>query len=126
MVLEYAHHGDLLDYVESNHKFNDLEASKIMRQVLCGLRDAHSQGIAHRDIKLANILLDQDYNVKITDFGLSKQYEMGEKLKTCCGSPCFAAPELIAQLPYDPEKSDIWSASVVLYAMLCQTLPFYH
>jgi 5'-AMP-activated protein kinase, catalytic alpha subunit len=68
--------------------------------------------------------LDYHKNIKIVDFGLSNTYKQNEKLKTACGSPCYASPEMIAGLHYDPLKSDIWSTGVILYALLCGFLPF--
>jgi 5'-AMP-activated protein kinase catalytic alpha subunit len=84
----------------------------------------HSLGICHRDLKPENILLDYDKSIKIVDFGLSNIYGKDELLKTACGSPCYAAPEMIAGHKYKGLKSDLWSAGVVLYAMLCGFLPY--
>ena len=70
------------------------------------------------------MLIDFDGQLKIVDFGLSNMYEKGQTLKTACGSPCYAAPEMIAGNRYHGLKSDIWSCGVVLYAMLCGYLPF--
>ena len=77
----------------------------------------------HRDLKPENLLLD-DNKIKLVDFGLSNTYKTGGVLKTACGSPCYAAPEMIAGKRYKPLKADIWSSGVVLYAMLCGYLPF--
>lgn len=60
----------------------------------------------------------------MVDFGLSNTYSDGEKLSTACGSPCYAAPELIKGLEYNGQKADLWSAGVVLYTMVCGHLPF--
>ena len=70
------------------------------------------------------MLVDYDQSLKIVDFGLSNLYEQGCTLKTACGSPCYAAPEMIAGQRYDGLMSDLWSCGVVLYAMLCGYLPF--
>lgn len=79
----------------------------------------------HRDLKPENLLLDHNYNIKIVDFGLSNVYkDKSEKLTTACGSPCYAAPEMVAGKPYFGLQTDIWSAGVILYAMLCGYLPF--
>lgn len=69
-------------------------------------------------------MLDADRNIKIVDFGLSNTYKAGERLKTACGSPCYAAPEMIAGKKYIGIQVDIWSAGVVLYAIVCGFLPF--
>ena len=84
----------------------------------------HSKGIAHRDLKPENLLLDKYKNLKIVDFGLSNTYKAGDTLQTACGSPCYAAPEMIAGKRYHGLQVDIWSSGVTLYAMLCGYLPF--
>lgn len=79
----------------------------------------------HRDLKPENLLLDHNFNIKIVDFGLSNTYkDKNDKLTTACGSPCYAAPEMVAGKPYNGLMTDIWSAGVILYAMLCGYLPF--
>jgi 5'-AMP-activated protein kinase catalytic alpha subunit len=80
--------------------------------------------ICHRDLKPENLLLDDRCNIKIVDFGLSNTYKDGETLKTACGSPCYAAPEMIAGKRYQGLISDIWSCGIILYAMSCGYLPF--
>lgn len=81
--------------------------------------------IAHRDLKPENMLLDFDMGVKLVDFGLSNTYRSSkEKLKTACGSPCYAAPEMIRGLRYEGTKADIWSCGVVLFALIAGYLPF--
>lgn len=71
------------------------------------------------------MLLDHNQNIKIVDFGLSNTYkDKNDKLTTACGSPCYAAPEMVAGKPYHGIHTDIWSAGVILYAMLCGYLPF--
>jgi 5'-AMP-activated protein kinase catalytic alpha subunit len=75
-------------------------------------------------LKPENLLLDDNKNIKIVDFGLSNTYKIGETLKTACGSPCYAAPEMIAGKRYHGLPADIWSLGVILYAMTCGYLPF--
>ena len=70
------------------------------------------------------MLLDDHKNIKIVDFGLSNTYKSGETLKTACGSPCYAAPEMIAGKRYHGLSADIWSSGIILYAMACGYLPF--
>jgi 5'-AMP-activated protein kinase catalytic alpha subunit len=70
------------------------------------------------------LLLDANKNIKIVDFGLSNQYKAGDRLKTACGSPCYAAPEMIAGKKYECINVDIWSCGIIIYAMLCGYLPF--
>ena len=68
--------------------------------------------------------MDHRKNIKIVDFGLSNTYKTGETLKTACGSPCYAAPEMIAGKRYFGSNVDIWSCGVILFALLCGYLPF--
>jgi len=75
-------------------------------------------------LKPDSLLLDHKNNIKIVDFGLSNTYEVGQKLKTACGSPCYAAPEMIAGKYYKGLRVDIWSCGVIMYALLCGYLPF--
>ena len=75
-------------------------------------------------MKPENLLLDDNMNIKIVDFGLSNTYKFNETLKTACGSPCYAAPEMIAGKKYHGLQADIWSTGIILYAMACGYLPF--
>lgn len=75
-------------------------------------------------MKPENLLLDHEMRIKIVDFGLSNTYSKGEKMKTACGSPCYAAPEMIAGKLYNGIDVDIWSCGVILYALICGYLPF--
>lgn len=80
--------------------------------------------LAYSDLKPENLLLDYNNNIKIVDFGLSNTYKPSELLKTACGSPCYAAPEMIAGKYYVPNKVDIWSSGIILFALVCGYLPF--
>jgi 5'-AMP-activated protein kinase catalytic alpha subunit len=84
----------------------------------------HKLNIAHRDIKPENLFLDDNFNIKVGDFGLSNQFGSDTLLNTSCGSPCYAAPEMISNKPYSGITVDIWASGVVLFAMLCGYLPF--
>ena len=93
-------------------------------QILSGIEYIHKLGVVHRDLKPENLLLDHNNNIKLVDFGLSNLYKEGQKLKTACGSPCYAAPEMIRGERYYGLGADIWSSGVILYAMVCGYLPF--
>ena len=80
--------------------------------------------ICHRDLKPENLLMDDFNNIKIVDFGLSNLFKEGEGLTTACGSPCYAAPEMVAGKSYDGKLADMWSIGVIIYAMVCGFLPF--
>ena len=97
-----------------------------MQELLAGVWYIHEHhSVCHRDLKPENLLIDFDGSLKMVDFGLSNVYQGKEgKLKTACGSPCYAAPEMIQGKLYSGLKSDIWSVGVVLYAMLAGYLPF--
>ena len=84
----------------------------------------HELNIVHRDLKPENLLIDFNRRLKIVDFGLSNTYKNKELLKTACGSPCYAAPEMIAGKRYQGLNADIWSCGVILFAMICGYLPF--
>jgi 5'-AMP-activated protein kinase, catalytic alpha subunit len=92
---------------------------------LLAVEHLHANGVVHRDLKPENLLLDGRIgHLKIIDFGLSNLYGPGELLETACGSPCYAAPEMIAGKKYKGLQVDIWSCGVILYAMVCGYLPF--
>jgi 5'-AMP-activated protein kinase catalytic alpha subunit len=124
LIMEYAPGGELFDYIVNKKKLSELEACKFYQQIISGIDYLHKLRIAHRDLKPENLLLDHKKDLKIVDFGLSNTYNKGEYLRTACGSPCYAAPETIANKPYSGVMVDIWSSGIILYAMLCGYLPF--
>lgn len=100
------------------------QARRFFQQLISGIEYSHRLKIVHRDLKPENVLLDDDLNVKIADFGLSNEIKDGDFLKTSCGSPNYAAPEVIRGGLYTGPEIDVWSAGVILYVMLCGRLPF--
>jgi len=95
IIMEYICGGDLLSFVQKRSKINELNAKLIFRQIIEALQYIHSQGIVHRDIKLDNILIDLNNNIKICDFGVSKQVRKGELLHDHCGTPAYISPEIL-------------------------------
>lgn len=124
MVMEYVSGGELFDYIVKHSKLKESEARRFFQQIISGVDYCHRHMVVHRDLKPENLLLDQRLDVKIADFGLSNMMMDGEFLRTSCGSPNYAAPEVIAGKLYAGPEVDIWSCGVILYALLCGTLPF--
>ncbi|KAI9813598.1 MAG: Protein kinase [Pycnora praestabilis] len=123
MVLEYAG-GELFDYIVQHGKMAEDSARRFFQQMVCGVEYCHRHKIVHRDLKPENLLLDEFLNVKIADFGLSNIMTDGNFLKTSCGSPNYAAPEVISGKLYAGSEVDVWSCGVILYVLLCGRLPF--
>lgn len=123
IVLEYASKGELFDFLVEHRRLKEDIALKFFRQIIYGLEYLHSLGICHRDLKPENILLDDQYNIKIADFGFAK-FVKSSIAETSCGSPHYAAPEVIKGEPYDGCAADVWSCGVILYALLAGYLPF--
>ncbi|XP_071953487.1 5'-AMP-activated protein kinase catalytic subunit alpha-2-like [Antedon mediterranea] len=124
MVMEYVSGGELFDYIVKHGKLKQHEARRFFQQIISGVDYCHRHMIVHRDLKPENLLLDTNLCVKIADFGLSNMMTDGEFLRTSCGSPNYAAPEVISGKLYAGPEVDVWSCGVVLYALLCGTLPF--
>ncbi|KAF9028058.1 Pkinase-domain-containing protein [Hymenopellis radicata] len=123
-VLEYAK-DELFNYiVQVGGEMPVARARLLFQQIISGIEYSHRLKIVHRDLKPENILLDDNINVKIADFGLSSEIVDGSFLKTSCGSPNYAAPEVVRGGEYAGPEIDVWSCGVILYVMLCGRLPF--
>lgn len=123
LVMESADGGELYDYINNRH-LTEKDARRVFRQIVSAVKFCHQNGIVHRDLKLENILLDHDNNAKIADFGLSNFYNHTDMLKTYCGSPLYASPEIVNGSPYYGPEVDCWSLGVVLYTLVYGTMPF--
>lgn len=122
-MLEYAG-GELFNYIVHNGRLPEPRARRFFQQIISGIEYSHRLKIVHRDLKPENVLLDDGLNVKIADFGLSNEISDGDFLTTSCGSPNYAAPEVIRGGVYAGPEIDVWSSGVILYVMLCGRLPF--
>ncbi|XP_076817218.1 testis-specific serine/threonine-protein kinase 6-like [Clavelina lepadiformis] len=128
IVMDYAR-TNLRSQIELRTYIPEEQARKWFRQLASALDYLHRHGVAHRDIKIENILIDQDNNIKLCDFGFSKLIEKrrgqnDQHSTTFCGSLAYCAPEILLRTPYDPWKTDIWSLGVVLYKMVVGGMPF--
>jgi serine/threonine protein kinase len=124
LIVEFCPNGDLFGLICKVQRVPEAQARVIIKQVLLALQYLHSLGIGHRDIKPENIMIDSSGNARLTDFGLAKYAPDGALTTTACGSPIYVSPEIISDLPYSPQMSDMWSIGVVIYAMVSGQLPW--
>ncbi|KAJ2556163.1 Serine/threonine-protein kinase [Coemansia sp. RSA 1933] len=116
--------GQMLDYIISHGRLKEKHARKFARQIASAIDYCHHNSIVHRDLKIENILISANGNIKLIDFGLSNLYSPRSQLSTFCGSLYFAAPELLNAQPYTGPEVDLWSFGVVLYVLVCGKVPF--
>ena len=121
-VLDYYPKGDFAKFLD-NKPLKEKFCRKYLKQLSQGLEYLLSKDILHRDLKPQNILLTNEYNIKITDFGFAKQIDKNALINTLCGSPMYMAPEIINKKEYDI-KSDLWSVGVILYEMVYGEVPY--
>ncbi|TMW64105.1 hypothetical protein Poli38472_014222 [Pythium oligandrum] len=133
IVLELITGGELFDKIVSEGRFSEDTARFYFRQLVDGVQYCHQNGVCHRDLKPENLLLDENGDLKISDFGLSALYDGGGEggetsraslLHTTCGTPNYVAPEVLADKGYDGRAADVWSMGVILYVLLAGFLPF--
>ncbi|EON99073.1 putative camk camkl gin4 protein kinase protein [Phaeoacremonium minimum UCRPA7] len=125
LMLEYVEHGDLFHYINRVGHMSEPDAAYIFRQLMSALEYCQEFNICHRDLKPENILLTEDGHVKVCDFGLAALHQNPQdKLRSGCGSPHYAAPELLRRRQYRGDKADNWSMGVILFAMVAGRLPF--
>ncbi|CAI9766165.1 unnamed protein product [Fraxinus pennsylvanica] len=125
-VMEYVKGGELFAKVATGKLKEDL-AKKYFQQLISAVDYCHSRGVSHRDLKPENLLLDENENLKVSDFGLSalpEQLRNDGLLHTRCGTPAYVAPEVLRKKGYEGAKADIWSCGVILYVLLAGFLPF--
>ncbi|PKU83265.1 CBL-interacting protein kinase 18-like [Dendrobium catenatum] len=126
-VLEYVKGGELFNKISKGRLKEDV-ARKCFQQLISAVDFCHSRGVYHRDLKPENLLLDENENLKISDFGLSALAESKRQdglLHTACGTPAYVAPEVINRKGYDGAKADLWSCGVILFVFMAGYLPFH-
>ncbi|KAK1795695.1 hypothetical protein P4O66_001182 [Electrophorus voltai] len=127
LVMQLVSGGELFDRIVEKGFYTERDASKLICQILDAVKYLHDMGIVHRDLKPENLLyysMEEDSNIMISDFGLSKIEDSGTVMSTACGTPGYVAPEVLAQKPYS-KAVDCWSIGVISYILLCGYPPFY-
>lgn len=132
MIMKYMPGGDLMDYIEKVNYLSSRKARRYMKQLLTGLKDLHSQGIAHLDLSPENVLIDKDDNLRICDFGMARR--MKRRINTWAyfppepedkpGKDTFRAPEIESNSTFSGEKADLYAAGLILYGMLTGEFPY--
>ncbi|CAL9119714.1 unnamed protein product [Musa textilis] len=127
-VLEYVKGGELFNKIAKGRLKEDV-ARKYFQQLISAIDFCHSRGVYHRDLKPENLLLDENGNLKVSDFGLSALAESKQQdglLHTTCGTPAYVAPEVISRKGYDGAKADTWSCGIILFVLMAGYLPFHN
>ncbi|ESS65173.1 putative protein kinase [Trypanosoma cruzi] len=124
LIMEYVEGGELYDYIVKRRMLKEDVGRYILQQIVCALEYCHHFLVVHRDLKPENILLGPGLQVKLIDFGLANIMKDNEFLASSCGSPNYAAPEILSGKLYFGPEVDVWSCGVILYALLCGCLPF--
>ena len=128
IIMEYINGGNLFSFLKKRRKVSEKTAKFLYRQIILGIKYMHNQNIVHRDIKLENILIDLNNNIKICDFGIGRILSSPDQpLFDQCGTPMYIAPEILLsskEKGYKGFPVDIWSSGIALYILLSGTLPF--
>lgn len=125
ILMEYCKNQTLSDMLRRRKRITQIEAQCYLKQILMGVKYMHAHRVIHRDLKLANIFLTENMEVKIGDFGLAAKLEFeGERKRTICGTPNYMAPEILDGKFGHSYECDIWSIGVILYTLLVGKPPF--
>ncbi|WBW73528.1 serine/threonine protein kinase Ppk16 [Schizosaccharomyces osmophilus] len=126
LAMEYCPNGELYEFVSRQEALTEKKACKLFWQLCCAIKYLHTQGCVHRDLKLENIFLDKNFDIKIGDFGFSRDTDCSRRtfMSTRCGTVAYCAPEIVLGQKYIGECADIWSLGIIMYAMLVGRLPF--
>ncbi|XP_039447250.1 testis-specific serine/threonine-protein kinase 3-like [Culex pipiens pallens] len=133
IIMQYAENGSLLQLIRKEKFLPEKRAKSYFSQLINAVEYIHKMGVVHRDIKCENIVFDENFTLKLIDFGFARGNMLpvmaGGKIKpvlskTFCGSHAYASPEILKSIPYQPQLSDIWAVGVVLYTMVFGRLPF--
>ncbi|CAB4284918.1 unnamed protein product [Prunus armeniaca] len=125
-IMEFAKGGELFAKI-SKGRFSEDLSRRYFQQMISAVGYCHSRGVFHRDLKPENLLLDENWNLKVSDFGLSavtEQVRPDGLLHTLCGTPAYVAPEILAKKGYEGAKVDIWSCGIILFVLNSGYLPF--
>jgi serine/threonine protein kinase len=126
IVMEYLPNGSLFSVLRNPKQSLDWDIRlRMATEIASGLAVLHSKNVLHRDIKSLNVLMDESYHAKLTDFGLSKiKNESKTSTKTVAGTLCWMAPELFALRPSHTKKSDIYSLGMTLWELAARKIPY--
>ena len=122
LCMEHVSHGTLHRHLTLHKRLPENEVRRLVRQLVGALAYLHQRAIAHRDIKLENVLLDEKCDVRLIDFGFAILSR--GKLRVPCGSPAYTAPEILLAHEYDGHQADVWSLGILIYVMLAGRFPF--
>jgi serine/threonine protein kinase len=124
IIMEYCPIGNLHQLIVTEGALTECLARNIARQILEAIAYLHTRRVAHRDLKPENILIGANLSVKLADFGFSREDSGCFLFKTQCGSPLYAAPEVVSNLPYDGSSADMWSVGVIIFALVTGRIPW--